>query len=85
VTNISGVHAHSSSLIVKTASKFESSITLTNCSKDNKPRNAKSIMEVLKLVAEQKNILELRADGIDEILVANAIENLFKINFEECY
>lgn len=82
VTNKAGVHARPSSLIVKTATKFDSKITLT---KGKLVANAKSIMEVMTLAASYGEVLELRTDGLDEIKAADSIEELFKTNFSKCY
>jgi phosphocarrier protein len=82
VTNKAGIHARPSSLIVKTATKFDSKIILT---KGKHVANAKSIMEVMTLAAACGEVLELKTDGLDEILAANAIEELFKTNFSKCY
>lgn len=62
VANPQGLHARPASIFVKIANKFESDITLT---KEGQTVNAKSIMGLLMLAAEQGAELELAATGKD--------------------
>jgi len=66
----SGLHARPAAIFVQNAKGFQCSITL---SKDEKKVNAKSILSVLTLGAEQGEQVVLHADGED---AETAIEKL---------
>ena len=74
VQNRAGIHARPSSLIVQTASKFQSTIIFE---KENITVNAKSIMGVMTMAAGYQ------ADGADETEAVAALEQLFAAKFEE--
>ena len=80
ILNRAGIHARPASLIVQTASKFDSQIFLE---KDGTKINAKSIMGIITLGASYKTKLVLTADGPDEDKLADAIVHLFETRFEE--
>jgi phosphocarrier protein len=58
----SGLHARPAAVFVQNAKGFQSQITL---SKNDKTVNAKSILSVLTLGAEQGDQVVLKADGDD--------------------
>lgn len=62
VANPQGLHARPASIFVKIANKYESEITVT---KEDQTVNAKSIMGLLMLAAEQGSEVELSAAGRD--------------------
>lgn len=70
-----GLHARPASMVVSTASKFASNITLK---KENRTVNAKSIMGILSIAAVKGDELEVIVEGQDEIEAANALHNLFE-------
>lgn len=67
-------------MLVKTAGKYKSEVTI---SKDDMEVNAKSIMGVMMLAAEQGSILTIRAQGEDEKKVVNALVRLVERKFDE--
>ncbi len=80
VQNRAGIHARPSSLIVQTASKFQSNIMFE---KENVTVNAKSIMGVMTMAAGYQTELTVSADGVDEAEAVAALEQLFAAKFEE--
>lgn len=77
-----GIHARPSRLIVITASKFESKITFK---KGKTKASAKSIIEIMMLMAAYQDTLDIIVEGVDEVAAMNAIEELFKTDFADCY
>ena len=80
ITNKTGLHARPAALLVKTTAKFKSDIKI---SKDGYEVNAKSIMGVMTLAAENGSIVEVCADGPDEKEAIHAIEELITNKFFE--
>ena len=80
VQNRAGIHARPSSLIVQTASKFQSNVMFE---KENVTVNAKSIMGVMTMAAGYQTELTVSADGVDEAEAVAALEQLFAAKFEE--
>lgn len=78
VDNPEGLHARPAALIVKLANQFESRIDLL---KGGQRVNAKSIMDLLTLAAEQGEVLVLEAGGDDAQAAADAIERFFVDGF----
>lgn len=70
-----GLHARPASMVVSTANKFTSNITLKN---KGRAANAKSIMGVLSIAASKGDELEVIIEGQDEADAASALEDLFK-------
>ncbi len=68
-----GLHARPAAVFVKTASRFRSSITISNATMGSNAVNAKSILLVLTLGVEQGHSITVTADGADE---AEALEAL---------
>jgi len=66
----SGLHARPAAIFVQNARGFQCQITLI---KDEKTANAKSILSVLTLGAEQGDQVVLKADGDD---AASAVDKL---------
>lgn len=80
VRNRAGIHTRPAALIVKTAARFKSEVFLV---KDGFQINAKSIIGVMTLAAEQGSSLTLRIDGHDEMPAISAMEELFESGFGE--
>jgi len=80
VVNSLGIHARPSSLIVQTAQKFRSSISIV---KSGASADAKSIMSVMMLAATCGSKVTIRTNGEDEGAAAEAIMDLFMRKFDE--
>ncbi|HSH00127.1 MAG TPA: HPr family phosphocarrier protein [candidate division Zixibacteria bacterium] len=80
VTNPLGIHARPAALIVQTASKFGCDITLI---KDGRRVNAKSMLGVMTLAAEQGSTVTVVANGADEAEAVAALEAVFRRRFGE--
>lgn len=70
-----GIHARPATLLVQTASKFNSEITLQY---DDKTVNLKSIMGVMSLGVGQNAEITIAADGDDEKEANEAIAETMK-------
>jgi phosphotransferase system HPr (HPr) family protein len=75
VTNREGLHARPAAKLVELANRFESQIDLV---KQGKRVDAKSIMDLMTLAAEQGSILLLEVRGPDARAAAEAIEKSFQ-------
>jgi phosphocarrier protein len=80
VTNSLGIHARPASLIVEAAHKYNAEITLE---KDNVSANAKSIMNVMMLAADQHSHVTIKAEGDNEKEAVQEIVRLFTEKFHE--
>ena len=80
VRNRAGLHTRPASMLVKTASQFDSEIFLR---RDNYEINGKSVIGVMTLAAEQGATLDLIVEGEDEEHAADAIADLFQDGFGE--
>ena len=80
IKNRLGLHARPAALIAQTAAQFTCDIQLA---KDGVSINAKSIMGVMMLAAEQGSSLQLRTEGPDEKTAFEAIKALFDNKFNE--
>ncbi|MBN1981018.1 MAG: HPr family phosphocarrier protein [Chitinivibrionales bacterium] len=80
ITNSLGIHARPAVMIVKTASQFAASITI---SKDGIAADAKSIMSIMMLAASHKSKVVIKATGKDETEAVEALVNLFQGNFND--
>lgn len=80
IKNRAGIHARPASLIVQTANKFASELTME---KGALHVNAKSIMGIIMMAASYNTEVVLCANGPDEEEAAAAIEQLFESKFEE--
>jgi phosphocarrier protein HPr len=75
VTAETGIHARPATLLVQTASKFDSEIYLEF--KDKKV-NLKSIMGVMSLGVGQGADIKISAEGSDEVEAVNSLEETLK-------
>ncbi len=80
ITNRLGLHARASSKLVQLANKFNCIIFIE---KDKKRANAKSLMSVMMLSAKNGSMIEIIADGIDEIKATNSLIDLISSKFGE--
>lgn len=80
VVNRAGIHTRPAASIVRIAAKFQCDVFLIN---DGFEINAKSIIGVMTLAAEQGSIITLRVNGSDEKSAAEEMEQLFATGFDE--
>lgn len=80
VINSLGIHARPASMIVQTAIKFKSQVSII---KEGTTADAKSIMNVLMLGAECGTTVTVRANGPDEQEAVKAVALLFEQKFKE--
>ncbi len=80
VRNRAGLHTRPAAGLVKLAAKFKSDIYLV---RDGFTINAKSIIGVMTLAAEQGCELVLMIEGEDEELAANELSEYFESGFGE--
>ncbi len=80
VVNKLGIHARPAAQIVKAASLFDCSITLTV---ENDSVNAKSIMGVMTLAACRGSIIEITAEGNDETDAVRSLVEIISNGFGE--
>ncbi|MFZ4694659.1 MAG: HPr family phosphocarrier protein [Verrucomicrobiia bacterium] len=80
VVNKLGIHARPATMFVKTASRFQSEITVE---KDGEQVNGKSIMGLMMLAAGCGSKLMVSATGADAEKALDEIEQLFASRFNE--
>lgn len=80
LTNPTGLHARPASLLVQTAARFKSNITLE---KEGRNVNAKSIMGVLSLGADKGSKIKISVEGEDAEEALKALLDLIHDNFGE--
>ena len=80
IINKLGLHARAASKFVILASRFKSDIRLA---RDSREVNGKSIMGVMMLAAGRGILVTLTTEGGDELIAAQALENLINERFGE--
>jgi phosphocarrier protein HPr len=80
IINKLGIHARPAAEIVKTSARFKSTITII---REDLEVNAKSIMGVMMLAAEQGATIKLRAEGPDADAALDALAALIAGKFGE--
>ena len=75
-----GLHARPAALFVQTAKKYQSDIMVKNGEREV---NAKSILSVLTLGADQGSKITVSAEGVDAEQALDAIKDLVESNFSE--
>jgi phosphotransferase system HPr (HPr) family protein len=80
IKNEVGLHARPAALFVQTAGKFKSAITVQNGAVS---ANAKSILHVLTLGAENGAVITVVAEGEDADDALKALKELVENNFGE--
>jgi phosphotransferase system HPr (HPr) family protein len=78
IQNKVGLHARPAAVLVQTANKFRSNITI---GKDGKAVSAKSILGVLSLGAEKGSVITVEINGADEKEAMEAIQELVNNKF----
>lgn len=74
-----GIHARPAGLLVKTAAKFASEITLTN-NKNKKSADAKKLFSVMGLGVKSGDTVTVCAEGEDENEAAKGMKEFFETN-----
>ncbi len=77
VNDASGIHARPAGLLVKEASQYESSITITH---NNKSADGKRIFSVMSLAAKFGDTLKITINGNDEEKAAEGLKAFFETN-----
>jgi len=80
IVNKLGLHARAASKLVNCASSFTAEIWLQ---RGEREINGKSIMGVLTLAAAKGTVLAVRAEGVDEKLALESIQQLIEDRFGE--
>jgi phosphocarrier protein len=80
IKNRLGLHARAAALLVKTANRFVSEITLE---KDGLEVNGKSIMGILMLAASKGSKITLKVNGKDSAQAIQALGRLIEDKFGE--
>ena len=80
ITNRAGIHARPAAMLVQTANRFASDITME---KDSERINGKSIMGIITLGATYQSQISIIAEGSDEQQAVDALAALFEKKFEE--
>lgn len=80
IINKLGLHARASTKLTKAASQFNSNIWII---RNGKRVDAKSIMGVMMLAASKGSIIELEAEGTDEVEAIAALKQLINNYFDE--
>ena len=80
IRNRLGLHARAAALLVKTANRFASEVTLE---KDGLEVNGKSIMGILMLAASKGSRITLKVEGKDSAQAIQALTKLFEGKFDE--
>ena len=76
ITNPNGLHARPAGDLVKLANSFKSHISIY---KDGKSADAKSILNVMALAIREGETIPLIAEGEDEVLAADIIQELLEV------
>jgi len=80
IRNRLGLHARAAALLVKTANRFMSEVTLE---KDGLEVNGKSIMGILMLAASKGSKITLKVDGKDSAQAIQILGKLIQDKFGE--
>jgi len=80
IVNRLGLHARAAAVLVKTASRFASEVTIN---KEDMEVNGKSIMGILLLAAPKGSIIRLKIEGSDEELAMQQLAELIEGGFGE--
>lgn len=80
VTNRMGMHARPAAMIATQARKFDATVELI---KGSERVNARDVWQLLMLVAAQGDQLTLEANGPEAQQALDAVEQLFRRNFDE--
>ena len=75
-----GLHARAAALLVKTANRFVSEVTIE---KDGLEVNGKSIMGILMLAASKGTKITLKVEGKDSVQAIQTLGKLIESKFGE--
>ena len=77
ITDPRGLHLRSGRDVVRIASQFQARITASNLSRNSKPVDLKSILQLVQLQARQGHKLQLAASGPDADAAIEALRSQF--------
>jgi phosphocarrier protein len=80
IRNRLGLHARAAALLVRTANKFASEVTIE---KDGLEVNGKSIMGILMLAASKGTKITLKVEGRDSVQALQTLGRLIENKFGE--
>jgi len=80
IKNRLGLHARAAALLVRTANKFASEVTIE---KDGLEVNGKSIMGILMLAASKGTKITLKVEGKDSVQALQTLGRLIENKFGE--
>jgi phosphocarrier protein len=80
IKNRLGLHARAAALLVKTANKYASEVTIE---KDGLEVNGKSIMGILMLAASKGTKITLKVEGRDSVQALQTLGRLIENKFGE--
>ena len=80
IINKLGLHARASTKFTQVANQFSSDIAVI---RDETRVNAKSIMGVMMLAAAKGSVIEIEANGADEVEAVAALKALMNNYFDE--
>jgi phosphocarrier protein len=80
IRNRLGLHARAAALLVKTANRFASEVTIE---KDGLEVNGKSIMGILMLAASKGTKITLKVEGRDSVQAMQTLGRLIENRFGE--
>jgi phosphocarrier protein HPr len=80
IKNRLGLHARAAALLVKTANRFVSEVTIE---KDGLEVNGKSIMGILMLAASKGTKITIKAEGKDSVQTLQTLGKLIENKFGE--
>jgi len=80
IRNRLGLHARAAALLVKTANRFVSEVTIE---KDGLEVNGKSIMGILMLAASKGTKITLKVEGKDSVQAIQTLGKLIESKFGE--
>jgi phosphocarrier protein len=80
IRNRLGLHARAAALLVKTANRFASEVTIE---KDGLEVNGKSIMGILMLAASKGTKITLKVEGRDSVHAMQTLSRLIENRFGE--
>lgn len=81
VTDAVGLHARPAALFVKLCNQFAASVHIRNVSDAGQWVNAKSILSLLTAGVKQNDLIEIKADGMDEDVALERLEALVSSDF----
>jgi len=79
ITHAVGLHARPAALFVKTAKRYAATITVRT---GERQANAKSMVQVITLAAQQGSELRIQAEGDDAEQALQALQQLIAANFQ---